>query len=247
MGAFGKCYKTIQHSYDKSNTTCTITASTDFARTGSKSMKVFLSAPSRGSGANARCQPTVNAPNITQGADTWYGFSYYIAKITPSMIANNGTNFFDTEGFRQHENVKCTGNGPGMALISQKGTSPTGIAFNAGVNLTGCVGAFDIGGRAVSPLVIGQWMDVVFHVKWSAGSDGMFDSWNRIYNPANPASATTPLTQTGTYRGATMQASSLTIERRDGIYEGHSVSEDRSVYVDNIRAGSSSTAVDPSL
>jgi hypothetical protein len=78
----------------------------------------------------------------------------------------------------------------------------------------------------------GQWMDFVYHIKWSTGSTGFREEWRDGV-------------KMGRYDGPTLGTLSP-FEHRIGIYEGTAVNHTRTLYVDNHRVGTSYAAVDPS-
>jgi hypothetical protein len=226
-GPFSTLYKTIQHDYD-STVKCTIEASSDVARTGAKAMKMTVgaSAPTGGVG---RCLPTANVANAKQGTDLYYGLSIYLKDFDLSQIVGNRSYFFDGQGFRY---TNTSANGPGAAMIGARDSS--GPVWTSGMNPSGTVGDFSAGSRTVCRLVNNQWIDIVQHVRWSAGSDGLYETW---CNGVKVGS---------TYNGPTLMSSGLTAERRIGVYEGVAVSKERTLYFDNDRIGTSYASVDPS-
>jgi hypothetical protein len=227
LGSYRTLYRAIQHDYD-STVKCSIETSTERARTGTRSLKMTVgaSAPTGGVG---RCLPTANFANARQGTDLWYGISVYLDNIDLSQVSGGRQFFFDGQGFRY---TNTGANGPGAAMIGDRDT--TGPFWRSGMNLSGTVGDFKAGSRTVCRLVNGQWLDMVQHVHWSAGSDGVYETWCDGVK-VGPA-----------YTGPTLMSSGLTAERRIGVYEGTGVTEDRTVFWDNDRIGTSFAAVDPS-
>jgi hypothetical protein len=218
-------YKTVRK--EGSGLRGTHAVTTERARTGSRSMKMVLP-PSTSSGTVGRYQLVTNMPNGVNGQDRWYGFSMYLGNDwNLNQIVDNRQYFLGMAGFRY---TGTTANGPGSNIGGRE--SATGPVFSTGTNLAGTVGEFTAGRYLLGPVLSGRWIDVVTHVRWSTGGDGMRESWvNGV--------------QMGRYDGATLGVASP-FEHRMGIYQGTQVNQTRTLYWDNHRVGTSYAAVDPS-
>jgi hypothetical protein len=228
LGPFKAYYKNIAHDYD-SKVFCTIETTTTRVRTGSKSMKLTIGAPLTDSGGSddpGRCLPTANTANLKQGSDIWFGTSIYFENLDLSQVGSSRQYFFDSFGWR-YTNTGL--NGPGGNLMTNSSKH-----WNSGFNLSGTVGDFAAGNRDLGPVTSNKWEDYVYHIKFSAGTDGIFETWHDGTKVGS------------TYHGKTLKSSGYTVEHRDGIYEGVNVSKTRVMYIDNTRIGSSYSAVDPS-
>lgn len=83
------------------------------------------------------------------------------------------------------------------------------------------------------PIRKGAWIDLVFHVRWSTGSDGFVEAW-MDGQPLTP----------GKVRGATMYSSASNYLRL-GLYRGKGVPTTNHVFFDEVRIGDSYQAVAP--
>jgi hypothetical protein len=83
------------------------------------------------------------------------------------------------------------------------------------------------------PIRKGSWIDLVFHIRWSTGSDGFVEAW-MDGQPLTP----------GRVRGATMYSSASNYLRL-GLYRGKGVPTTNHVFIDEVRIGDSYQAVAP--
>jgi hypothetical protein len=205
--------------------------STEQARTGTRSLKITLNAAN---GKTSRYQLVMNTPDGQPGQDRYYGVSFYLGSDWNLAQVTNNADYFISAllGFRY---TATSANGPGNNLNGNIVNSvPT---FETYTNLTGGVDDNRCNtGRAdclrLGEMIKGQWIDFVFRVKWSLGSDGVREVWRNGV-------------KLGTYNGRTTLYSSP-FEHRIGFYEGGKVNHKRTLYVDNYRIGTSYAAVDPS-
>jgi hypothetical protein len=226
MGALAPVYKNIQHDWD-SAALCTLTVSSDRARTGSKSLKITLGAPASdrgGSNDPGRCQATPNYPDARNGSDLWYGWSQYLdSGWSANEMVDSRKYFLGLAGFRLTDTLRS---GPGANLDVDRSQYYTGI------NLSGATSDFPIGHADFGGMRFGGWDDFVVHVRWSTSSNGVMEWWRNGVKLSS-------------YTGRTLGAGRK-VARRQGIYEGVGVSQTRVMYVDNDRIGTSYAAVDPS-
>jgi hypothetical protein len=168
-----------------------------------------------------------NMPDGVKGQERWYGYSLSLGSDwNLSQIVNNRQYFFFGPGFRY---TQTSVNGPGSALEADRiDAVPT---FYTGSNLSNTVGATTAGRFKVGSVFTNRWMDFVYHIKWSTGSDGFREVWRDGV-------------KVGRYDGPTLGTSSA-FELRTGIYQGTAVNHTRTMYVDNHRVGTSYAAVDP--
>ena len=218
-------YKTVRKEGSGENGSHVIT--NQYARSGSSSMKITLPAATS-AGTVGRYQLVANMPDGEAGQDRWYGFSILLGSDWDlSQVADNRDYFLNGIGFRY---TGTSVNGPGSNVEADvvRGVASLGT----GTNLANTVGATDYGRQSLGTLVKGRWIDLVYHIKWSTGSDGFREVWR------DGVSA-------GRYAGATLGTDSP-FEHRMGFYEGVGVDQTRTLYVDNHRVGTSYAAVDPS-
>jgi hypothetical protein len=227
-GAFEAYKSTI--SKQGSGTRATRTITTEQARTGTKSMKIVLP-PSSGT---SRYQMKANMPNGGEGTDRYYGWSVRLgtdwagSSCALTQLVDNGSFFMGQGGFR-YTNTSANGPGANPGLDSHLPGR-----WSIGLNLTNSVGGDQDQQRDLGPICENQWKDIVFHVKWSSGSGGIFETWADGVK-VGP-----------TYHGKTMGYSGGSFEHRQGLYQGGGVNHQRTLYIDNDRVGTSYAAVDPS-
>jgi Polysaccharide lyase len=216
-------YSNIRKEGSGLNGTATIT--TERARTGMHSLKIFLPAATSG-GTVGRFQLVANMPLGKPGDDRWYGISVYVGKDWDLHQIVDGRQYFlaGLMGFRYADTLA---NGPGGNI---------GARVIAGVphfaSSTILPHEREIGIIVGSRITKGRWFDFVEHVKWSYGSDGVRELWENGV-------------KVGVYHGQTLHIKSR-FELRAGLYEGTRVSNNRTIYIDNQRVGTSYAAVDPS-
>jgi hypothetical protein len=127
--------------------------------------------PVRGGAVSARFElqksdPVINngtraeltAPFEPVGAERWYGFSVYL----PTSWAYDQSAEIVTQ-WHQHWDV---GSSPPLALVTRKGNWEISQNWE-GYEQQTVVGTYQTG----------RWTDWVFHVKWSAGADGVVQIW----------------------------------------------------------------------
>ena len=179
-----------------------VTATTAKAHDGLQSFKaeVRLGDPAVSSGYRAEIRPN----NLDDAGDMWYGYS----TLTEKMGGDGG------HCIQWHPN-----NGTGSATLSIYTGENT---FNVVRNMNGANYYQSSGGAwPVKPIVLNRWYDIVFHVKWSTGSDGIIEIWidgAKYYD----------------FRGQTMPA--------EGVYlkfgmNRWNVQNDWVVYYDNLKIG----------
>jgi len=218
-------YKTVRT--EGSGTRGSHVATSERARTGTRSMKITLPASTSG-GTVGRYQLVAGMPSGANGQDRWYGYSLSLGdEWNLAQILDNRSYFLGGIGFRY---TGTSANGPGNNLNANVVNGS--LQWLTGINLTGTVGNDHIGEALLGGVAKSRWTDFVFHIKWSTGSDGVREVWRDGVLVAR-------------YTGPTMGTNSA-FEHRMGIYEGTAVDHTRTLYVDNHRVGTSFTAVDPS-
>ena len=168
-----------------------------------------------------------DTPSGKAGEDRWYGFSVYLGNDWDLTQVNNGRDYFMASlvGFRY---TQTPDNGPGTG--NWGGRVVDGVRLFSGATIL--ANGDDAGRISGMPLVKGQWVDFVQHIKWSRGSDGFREVWQNGV-------------KLGRYDGVTVGTDSV-FEHRIGLYEGTQVNHTRTTYFDNHRVGTSYAAVDPS-
>ena len=195
---------------------------TEQARTGRRAVKLVLP-PSTSGGTIGRYQLVADMPDGSEGDELWYGISMYLGDDwSLGQIVQNRQLFLGTFGFRYTE---VDDNGPGTGNIGARDVN--GLAVHKTE-----VNGYPAGDTTLGPVVTGQWVDWVVHIRWSRGGDGLREIWRDGR-------------QLTRYEGPTLNLTS-SFEHRMGLYQGTEVDQTRTVYWDNHRVGTSYTAVDPS-
>ena len=135
--------------------------SSDFARAGSKSMRIELRRgdPLVSSSARAEIQPNAGSSN-SASSEAWFGFSMYVpSDWFVSTNPESPIQFHQAPYVDGSEPVGFWIDGANFEMMITKGK-------NAGNTY--------IKGPAVKK---GAWNDVVLHVKWDAGSNGIVEAW----------------------------------------------------------------------
>lgn len=195
-----------------------ITQSKDFARTGTGSMKIDLRKVNNVGkadidvGGSKRAE--IKQPTEQNNIERWYGVSYYFPagyKADPSCPEII---------FQWHHN-SGTGSPP-LALWSYGNY----LSFNQ-YNIS----AKKDGLTKVADITPGKWMDVVFHIKFSAGSEGLTEVWiNGVkkYSKSGvnnySGSAGNDYLKTGLYKWGWKNGYRSTVT-------------ERTIYIDDIRIG----------
>lgn len=191
------------------------TQSSDFARVGKYSYRVNLKKTDICDPPISSCRAEIKQPVEKNNIERWYGVSFYLPvgykadPQCPEVI------------FQWHQSVN-NGKPPPLALWSYGDY----FSFNQ----------YDIanGKDKLTKLINttpGKWMDVVFHIKFSAGSDGLVEIW---------INGTKLYTKTGTnnYSGTTGNDYLKTGIYKWGWKNGYpSTVSERILYIDEIRIG----------
>ncbi|MBA3529820.1 MAG: heparin lyase I family protein [Propionibacteriaceae bacterium] len=201
---------------------------------GSRCLKITQPAPTRTSNTDdiGRYQLGANTGNASEGQDRWYGWALqYAPGWDISQLASGRQYFLGTGGFRY---TATSANGPGGNLGATHNAADANKPYwYSSIDLASIVGGTKVGGMFLGPIVVGQWVTFVQHVRWSTGSGGNVE-WFRDGM------------KMGEYNGPTFGQTSPA-EFRVGIYEGTNVNADRTILYDNVRIGTSRAAVDPRL
>ena len=198
---------------------------TERARTGLRSAKLVMP-PSDGSSVG-RHSSVFGGPIMGAGDEYWFGVSMYIGEDWDLSKLSGSSYFAHILGFRwQRDSDKYNGPGSGINAELVDG-SPVFLSRVTTGDVGGDTGLLELG-----PVVKGQWIDWVIHVKWSTGSDGF------RYYYRNGALV-------GEHHGRNMYQD-LPISHRFGLYEGDQVDHTRTLFWDNHRMGTSYAVVDPS-
>ena len=198
-------------STDQANTSTSIQASTKYAHEGTQSFRaeVKQNDPPKSSGYRAE----LTGFPADQG-ERWYGWSMYFE--TP---ASNGN---WTGGYGGHVVQWHPDNSSGSASLALWGSdgvwdvcvNPTGSGSVSHQSKTAA-------GGSLEKIQVGKWYDIVMHVKWSAGTDGIIEMWkNGVLYFKQTGKATTT---TGVYFKFGMNRWSMT--------------NDWVIYYDNLRIG----------
>jgi hypothetical protein len=205
-------------STDQANTSTSIQASTKYAKEGSQSFRAEVKKddPQKSSGYRAE----LTGFPADQG-ERWYGWSMYF-----EAPASNGN---WTGGYGGHVVQWHPDNSSGSASLALWGSdgvwdvcvNPTGSGSVSHQSKTAA-------GGSLEKIQVGKWYDIVMHVKWSAGTDGIIEMWkNGVLYFKQTGKATTT---TGVYFKFGMNRWSMT--------------NDWVVYYDNLRIGNASATYD---
>src|SRR5207248_1372678 len=139
-----------------------------------------------GSDSNERADLTLS-PSSTycnQGQDEWWAHS---VMFPPGYVPPPVAAVWNWGAVFDFHNSAAGGGQPNFMVYA----TPTGLELHmAGgantVNLPTDPGYYSI---AIGPIVKNVWYDFVYHVKWSSGSDGLFQAWlnsQQVMNYSGP-------------------------------------------------------------
>lgn len=135
--------------------------SSDFARAGKKSMRIELRRgdPLISSSARAEIEPDAGSSN-SESSEAWYGFSMYVPNDW--FVSTNPESPIQ---FHQSPNVS--------------GSEPVGLWIDgANFEIMVTKGLNKGNTYITGPLVKkGAWNDIVLHIKWDAGTNGIVQAW----------------------------------------------------------------------
>jgi hypothetical protein len=132
--------------------------STLHARAGKQSMRFELNKTDPDQAASKRTEFNL-APETSNPVERWYGISYYVDAPYPADPS------CPEIWFQWHHN----GDGPPPLALWSYGTT---FGINQRVSST----AKEVYTKLGS-ITTGKWMDFVWHIKWSSGSDGLIEVW----------------------------------------------------------------------
>lgn len=147
-----------------------LTATTERARSGQRSMKVNLNRLSDKSSYRTEAVPRGPARNgIKEGDDVWYGFSIFIpADHAPDSLAS--------ETLAQWHHGGGSGGSPPLSLKLDDAQWNLRMRWSSGqVNKDND----KQGGKSwnLGAYEPGRWTDWVFRIKWSTNTDGVLQIW----------------------------------------------------------------------
>src|SRR6266480_851823 len=139
-----------------------------------------------GSGANERTDLTLSTSSTycNQGQDEWWAHSLM---FPPGYVPPPVASVWNWGALFDFHNSAAGGGQPNFMVYA----APTGLELHmAGgpntVNLPSDPGYYSI---AIGPITKNVWYDFVYHVKWSSGSDGLFQAWlngRQVMNYSGP-------------------------------------------------------------
>src|SRR5438874_6620257 len=139
-----------------------------------------------GSGANERTDLTLSTSSTycNQGQDEWWAHSLM---FPPGYVPPPVASVWNWGALFDFHNSAAGGGQPNFMVYA----APTGLELHmAGgpntVNLPSDPGYYSI---AIGPITKNVWYDFVYHVKWSSGSDGLFQAWlngQQVMNYSGP-------------------------------------------------------------
>ncbi len=162
-----------------------------------------------------------------QGGEMWYGWSVLI----PADYADPPGDQFQILAQWHHR--------PPEARAQVSGPPPLTLHFTfyQGQHLLSLIGRPSPQAPrrtlAARPVRKGEWIDLIFHIRWSTGSDGFVEAWLNGQ----------PFTKGKVY-GPTLYKP-VSNYLRIGLYRGRGIPTTNHVFVDEVRIGDSSRAVAP--
>src|SRR5881398_2066538 len=139
-----------------------------------------------GSGSNDRADQVLarSSTYCNQGQDEWWAHSFM---FPPGYVPPPVASVWNWGGLFDFHNSSPGGGQPNFMVYA----TPTGLELHmAGgpntVNLPSDPGYYSI---AIGPITKNVWYDFVYHVKWSSGSDGLFQAWlngKQVMNYSGP-------------------------------------------------------------
>jgi len=139
-----------------------------------------------GSGANDRADLVLarSSTYCNQGQDEWWAHSLM---FPPGYVPPPVASVWNWGALFDFHNSSPGGGQPNFMVYA----TPTGLELHmAGgantVNLPSDPGYYSI---AIGPITKNVWYDFVYHVKWSSGSDGLFQAWlngKQVMNYSGP-------------------------------------------------------------
>jgi hypothetical protein len=166
------------------------------------------------------------------GGEMWYGWSVLI----PADYADPPGDQFQILAQWHHRPAEAAKTG---ARYSVSGPPPLTLHFTfyQGRHLLSLIGRPSPGAprRTLGALPVrkGEWIDLVFHIRWSTGDDGFVEAWLNG-RPLTP----------GKVHGPTLYKP-VSNYLRLGLYRGKGIPTTNHVFIDEVRIGSSYQAVAP--
>lgn len=168
--------------------------------------------------------------NFPPSSEAWYSWSF----LVPEDYTDAPSDKFQIMGqwhhrpppgetFEYFERVYGRGGGPPISINYGKKGNQTGIALTYGATSP------LVSGRtvAIHQIEKGQWIDLVFHIRWSTGNDGFIEAW---FNGE-------PWTQGKVY-GPNMY-NEVPNFLKIGLYREFGIETTNSVYFDEVKIGES--------
>ncbi len=183
-------------------------------------------------------------PDARGAVDLWYGFSLYYA----SNWNEGGGLRREVSAVRWHSPVgwRMRGDNGSLNLSGDMNMNNGNrrpyerfdrphmiLRRNTVQNARGLYGdGLGLDKLDLGPIVVGEWMDFICHIRWSTtATDALRECW-----------------RDGRYRGSRTSRNavdSLPHQLRVGLYQTTALDHRRTVYVDNVRIGTSYDVVDP--
>jgi hypothetical protein len=167
-----------------------------------------------------------------QGGEMWYGWSVLI----PADYADPPGDQFQILAQWHHRPSEGVRSG---ARSSVSGPPPLTVHFTLyeGRHLLSLIGRPSPGAPrrtlGAQPVRKGEWIDLIFHIRWSTGGDGFVEAWLNGQ----------PFTKGKVY-GPTLYKP-VSNYLRLGLYRGKGVPTTNHVFIDEVRIGDSYQAVAP--
>lgn len=177
------------------------TASTEKFHEGAKSYKSVVKKTDPSISGGYRSELTF--PNVSDQGERWYGYSMYFESIP--LGGGHVTQWHPNNSTGSATLSLWTGDGKFMVVRNPSGTNQNTYQSNT------------------QTIIAKKWYDIVWHVKWSSGSDGIIEMW---IDGVKYFSFTGVTAQTGVYFKL---GQNLWVRNNDGI-----------IFYDNLRIGGSS-------
>lgn len=212
---------------------------TDIVRNGKYAFKITVHPDdiTQVSGKPRKNRAEAKYDNLDEeGSEIYYGWSFLVPEDN-QFKPEGGSGFNIIAQWHDKPNrdkgesrEQTAGKNPPIAVYMGTLNNQPGIRINYGLR--------DINADAIgdSPIELGKWNDIVFHIKWSQNEDGFVEVFHngksitgKVHGP-NMHNSVPHYWKTGFYRGVAGEDSTLTTN---------------SIYIDEIRIGHSYEAVAP--
>jgi hypothetical protein len=165
-----------------------------------------------------------------EGSELWYAWSVLIPEDYKYVDTSAQNYQIMGQWHDQPEpGRKPTGNSPPISVHYHSSGPSQGFRIQYGLRKRGPIQEIE------APIQKGKWVDLMFHIRFSQGSDGFLEAWKDGVSVAS-ASGATRITGPNMFNA---QPDYL----RLGLYRGRSQTQTNTFYYDEIRIGTTKAAV----